>query len=253
MSLSYRLITPDLAHQIRLVMTDVDGTLNYGGDSVSPVVSEAISRLQEQGIIVGLASGRTLPMLESMASDLGIRGPLIAENGGVAKLKANGKLMDLGYSRRSALKALAKLKTLFPDAIKERGDNKDRLVDVVIWSRGITTEELKKHLGDTQLLDSGYILHLMQKGVSKGRTLMRLLSKIGDGNLSPAEVMAFGDSITDISLFELFPHSVQIINPRLSAELSQPLQELVEYVSDLPVDQGFAEVARHIINARESN
>lgn len=250
MSRSYRQITPDLASQIRLVMTDVDGTLNYGGDSVSPAVAEVISRLQEQGIIVGLASGRTLPMLESMASDLGISGPLIAENGGAAKLKANDKLMDLGYSRRSALKALDKLKTLFPDAIKEREDNKDRLVDVVIWSYGIATEELRKHLEDTQLLDSGYILHLMQKGVSKGRTLMRLLGEIGDGNLSPAEIIVFGDSITDISLFELFPHSVLIKNPELSIELSQPLQELAEYVSDLPVEEGFAEVALHIIKAR---
>jgi len=252
MSISYRHITPTLASQIRLVITDVDGTLNYGGDSVSTEVSEVISCLQEQGIIIGLASGRTLPMLESMASDLGISGPLIAENGGVAKLKANDELMNLGYSRQSALKALKKLKTLFPDALKEREDNKDRLVDVVFWAYGIATEELIKHLGDTQLLDSGYILHLMQKDVSKGRTLMRLLGEIGDGNLSPANVVVFGDSLTDISLFELFPHSVQIINPRLSFELSQPLQELAEYFSELPVDQGFAEVARHIINTRDS-
>lgn len=250
MNKSYHQITSELASQITLVMTDVDGTLVSSGDSISPVAVEAISRLEEQGIIVGLVSGRTLPRLESMASHLGIGGPIIAENGGVAKLKASGELVDLGYSRQPALKALEKLRTLFPDAIREREDNKDRLVDVVIWSHGVAPEELRRHLNDAQLLDSGYILHLLQKGVSKGRTLMRLLGGIGEGNFLPAEVMAFGDSLTDISLFELFPNSVLIINPRLPVEQRELMQERARYVSNLPFDEGFAEVALHIVKVR---
>jgi len=254
MDKSYYQITPELASQIRLVMADVDGTLiPSGDDSISAVVFEMISRLQKQGIVVGLVSGRTLPELESLASRLDINGPIIAENGGVAKLRANSELVDLGYSRQPALKALDKLRALFPDAIKEREDNKDRVVDVVIWSYGVAAEELRRHLEDTQLLDSGYILHLMQKGVSKGRTLMRLLGEIGDSNFSPAEVMVFGDSLTDISLFELFPHSVLIVNPRLPVEQREIMQERARYVSDLPFDEGFAEVALHIIKARVSN
>jgi len=232
-------------------MADVDGTLTQD-DSISSVVLEVTSRLQEQGIIVGLVSGRTLLELEALASHLGISGPIIAENGGVAKLKVNSELVELGYSRQPALKAVEKLKTLFPDAIRGREDNKDRIVDVVIWADGVETEELRRHLGDTQLLDSGYILHLLQKGVSKGRTLMGLLGEIGDGNLSPAEVMVFGDSLTDISLFELFPHSVLIINPKLPVKQRELMQERARYVSDLYFDEGFAEVAFHIINARVS-
>ena len=116
---SYRQISPQLAHQIRLVMTDVDGTITTGGDSISPAVSHAIRRLEDQGIIVGLVSGRTLPKLESMAHDFGITGPIIAENGGVAKIKVNRRHVDLGYSRQPALEALAKLKELYPKAIEE--------------------------------------------------------------------------------------------------------------------------------------
>ncbi len=252
MTQSYREITPDLARQLKLVMTDVDGTLTVGGDSLSPVVLEAVRRLEHEGIMVGLVSGRTLPRLESLAQDLNISGAIIAENGGVAKLKANGGLVDLGYSREPALKALRKLEMLFPDAIKGREDNKDRLIDIVIWSYGVGTEELRRHLEDAQLLDSGYILHLMQKGVSKGRTLMRLLGEMGDGKLSPAEVMVFGDSPTDNSLFELFPHSVLITNPRLPVEQRQALQKLARYAGELPFGEGFAEVVFHILNTRHS-
>ena len=251
MKKSYRQITPELANQIRLVMADVDGTLTPG-DSISSEVLEVISRLQEQGIIVGLVSGRTLPELESLASHLDICGPIIAENGGVAKLKANGELVDLGYSRQPALKAMEKLKALFPDTIRGREDNEVRTVDVVIRADGIPTEELRRHLEDTQLLDSGYILHLLQKGVSKGRTLMRLLGKIGDGNLSPAEVMVFGDSLTDISLFELFQHSVLVINPNLPVKQRELIRKRARYVSDLHFNEGFTEVVSHIINARVS-
>ncbi len=247
---SYRQISPQLARQIRLVMTDVDGTIVAGGDSISPVVFQAICRLEEQGIAVGLVSGRTLPRLESLAHDLGITGPIIAENGGVAKLKVNAGVVDLGYSRQPALKALEKLKALYPNAIEEREDNRDRLIDIVIWSHGVEVSELRRHLGKTQLLDSGYILHLMQEGISKGKTLMRLLGEIADASLSPANVMVFGDSATDMSLFELFPHCVFITNPKLTIEQRQELKKIARYMSDLAVEKGFVEVVSHIVNVR---
>jgi len=231
-------------------VTDFDGTLTLADGSLSPTVVAAIRQLNEHGIDVGLASGRTISRLESLAQDLGISGLLIAENGGVAKRQMKGELIDLGYSRQPALKALEKLKTLFPGAIKEREDNQERLVDIVIWPQGVDMAELKKHLADTQLLYSGYMLHLMQKGVSKGRTLLRLLGQIGDGRLSPAEVMVFGDSLTDMSLFELFPHSVLIINPKLPVEHRQELEEVAKYTSKLPVGDGFAQVISHLLKAR---
>ncbi|MFC1874260.1 HAD hydrolase family protein [Chloroflexota bacterium] len=234
-------------------MTDVDGTITSGEDSIRPTVMQAIRGLEEQGIIVGLVSGRTLPELESLARVLGITGPIIAENGSVAKMGVNGRLADLGYSRQPALEALAKLKELYPNAIKEREDNRERLVDVVIWSYGVEVSELRKHLGETQLLDSGYILHLMQECISKGETLMRLLEELADGSLSPANVMVFGDSATDISLFELFPHSVFITNPKLTIQQSQELKKIAGYMSELTVEEGFVEVVSHIIKARVSS
>ena len=249
---SYREITPELARRIRLVMTDVDGTLTDESDSISSVVSESIRRLEDGGVIVGLVSGRTLPGLESMASDLGISGPIIAENGGVAKLKLNGNLVDMGYSRNPALEALEKLKTLFPDAIEEREDNKYRMVDVVLWSHGVDVKELRRHLDKAELVDSGYILHLVPKGVSKGRTLSTLLHHISYGRLFPADVMVFGDSLTDLSLFEMFPHSVLIINPRHAPELIGRLHNVCRYVSELSLGDGFAQVASHIMDGRIS-
>lgn len=247
---SYREITPQLARQIKLVMADVDGTMTASDDSISAVASEAARQLEKAGITVGLVSGRTIYGLEALAKKLGISGPIIAENGAVAKLKVSDELVNLGYSRQPALNALEKLKKIFPGAIKEREDNRERLVDVVFWALGIDKAKLLKHLEDVELLDSGFILHLMLRGISKGKTLLSLLGQIREGSLSPDEVMVFGDSTTDISLFELFPHSVLIINPRLPAKERRLLEKAAEYASDLPFGDGFAEVARYIIAAR---
>lgn len=246
----YYQITSELARQIRLVVTDFDGTLTGVDGSLGAGVFEAIRQLEAHGITVGLASGRMISRLDSLAQDLGLSGILIAENGGVARLKPNGELIELGYSRQPAIEALAKLKVLFPGLIKEREDNLERRVDVVIWPQGVDIETLKKHLGDTQLLYSGYMLHLMQKGVSKGRTLLRLLGQIGDGSLSPTEVMVFGDSETDISLFQFSRHSVQIVNPKLSVEQRQALEKVASYTAELPSGDGFVQVVSHLLQAR---
>ncbi len=250
MDKSFRRISPELAKRIRLIMTDVDGTLLSSGSTVSPEVAEAITLLQENRITVGLVSGRTLPLLENMALDLKIEGPIIAENGAVARMRPGGENIDLGYSRKPALEALERLKKLFPEAIVEREDNKDRIVDVVFFSHGVAPDELKKHVSNIQLLDSGYILHLMQEDISKGKTLMKLLKEIDGGSYSAEEVIVFGDAVTDVTLFEMFPNSVLIVNPALPDGQSEIMQERARFISNLQYGEGFAEVALHIVNAR---
>ena len=250
MALSYVRITPGLACRTRLVMTDVDGTLTSADDTIGAPVLQAVHALEESGIRVGLISGRTLPGLESLARRLQTSGPIIAENGAVAMMRPGGQPIDFGYSRRPALDALERLKALFPGAITEREDNARRLVDVVLWSDGVDTDILRQHLGDVQLVDSGYIMHLMPAGISKGATLVRLLGSIGDGPLSPEEVMVFGDSATDASLFDLFPFSVLVPNPGLPPALTRDVRRTARYVAGAPLGEGFVQVARHIVEAR---
>jgi HAD superfamily hydrolase (TIGR01484 family) len=172
---SYKTIDAETANGIKMIMTDVDGTLLAAGRDVSPEVENALRLLQRTGIIVGLVSGRTLGELEMMALHLGLDGPIIAENGGVAKPSAGQQTFNLGYSRKAAEEAFRKLREIFPDTVQGREDNDQRTIDMVIRTKGISPEEIKKHIGSTQLLDSGYIMHLMQEGISKGRTLERLL------------------------------------------------------------------------------
>ena len=253
MSLSYQHITPALVRQTKLLMTDVDGTMTSADDTISPAVFEAVLRLEESGIIVGLVSGRTLPGLESLGGRLNISGPIIAENGAMARLKVGGELMELGYSRKPSMEALKKLMLLYPGSIRGREDNAERLVDVVIHTGNIPRETLIQHLEEVQILDSGYIMHLMPAGISKGNTLLELLGSVGHDGVSPEEVMVFGDSATDLSLFELFPHSVLIPNPRLAPELTDDVQKAAAYIAGIPYGEGFVQIARYIADIRANS
>ena len=250
MSHSYLQIDSKLANDVHLIMTDVDGTITDILGYVETAAQSALRALVDDGITVGFVSGRTLPRLDPIALDIGINGPIIGENGGIVKLRPTGVLLNLGYSREPALKDLERLKQLYPNAITPTEDDVDRKVDVGFKVQGVDTAELKKHLKESELLDSGYMLHLLQKGVSKGGTLKRILPQIGDGGLSPEQVMVFGDSLTDISLFRIFPHSVLIRNPRLSAMDRTAMEDAAEYVSRLEFGAGFARVVRHILKLR---
>jgi len=249
MSKSYLQIESGLANDIRLIMTDVDGTITDLSGRVESVAVEAVRALMAGGITVGFVSGRTLPRLEAPARDIGINGPIIGENGGIAKLCPDGELLDLGYSREPALRDLNRLKQAFPGAIEETEDDADRLVDVGFKAPGVGTAELRKHIKESELLDSGYMLHLLQKGVSKGGTLKRIIGQVA-GRIVPEHVMVVGDSLTDISLFRDFPHGVYIRNNRLSAADRSAMEEAAEYVTELEFGAGFVQAAEHILRLR---
>ncbi|MDY6917586.1 MAG: HAD hydrolase family protein [Chloroflexota bacterium] len=246
----FREMGSDLARRIRLIVSDVDGTLTAEDDTVSQAAVEAMRRLEEDGVVVGLASGRAMPRVDSVAARAEITGPLIGENGAIARLRREGALVDLGYSREPALRALERLKQAYPGAIRETEDDRLRLVDVGIKVRGIATSDLMEHLQDVELLDSGYMLHLLQKGVSKGNTLVALLGMMGERNLALENVMVFGDSTTDLSLFKRFTHSVLVVNPRLPASEVQALERVAQYESELSMGEGFAQVVNHLLKVR---
>ena len=248
MTRSYLKITPTLARGIKLVVADVDGTLLSDGDAVSPEVAKTIRSLEQCGIMVGFDSGRPLTRLEPLARELNLSGPIIAENGCVVKLTKDSERFKLGYSREPGLKTLLKLKTDFPGAIREAPDIKDRLIDVGFYADGIPHKELLNRLENIQLLDSGYMLHLIPESVSKGKTLKRILGLIGDGTLRPDEVMVFGDSATDVSLFTDFENSVLIANPRLTKQQTEDIRKFAKYQSQLPFGDGFVEVVSRILN-----
>ena len=115
MAISFKLINTKLARRIKLVVADVDGTLTTQGDPISLPVKNAVRLLVNQGISVGLVSGRDMNSLNSCALELAINGPIIAENGGQVKLSYAGAILN--FSRKEIVRnAWSRLKNTFGEA-----------------------------------------------------------------------------------------------------------------------------------------
>jgi hydroxymethylpyrimidine pyrophosphatase-like HAD family hydrolase len=246
MSEPYQNINRELAKSIRLIMSDVDGTLT-ANESLSSSVIGIVHQLEQNGINVGLVSGRPLKRLEIHAQAMGISGPIIAENGGIARLSLKDGLLDLSYTRKPALEAFEMLERVFPGNITVLPDNTDRMVDVTFSAKEINTAQLMKYLTDVQLLDSGYMLHLLPLGISKGNTLKRLLTYPTYQHISQDAVMVFGDSATDMSLFTQFYNSVLVLNPLVAEEQRNELLKVTRFQSDHFCGYGFIEVCGHLL------
>jgi hydroxymethylpyrimidine pyrophosphatase-like HAD family hydrolase len=111
-------------------------------------------------------------------------------------------------------------------------------------------KEIKECAGDVEVLDSTFILHVMQKGIDKGKTLKKLLGLMDGGKMKPDEVLVIGDSMTDISLFKLFPNSVLVPNPNIPEQDAVTLRQTAGYISGSQAGDGFVEMAMHLVKAR---
>ncbi len=70
---------------IKMVATDVDGTLLKWSYEYSPYVKDAIKKLQDNGIKVVLVTGRMHCAAIGIAKELGIKEPIVSYQGGMIK------------------------------------------------------------------------------------------------------------------------------------------------------------------------
>jgi len=88
---------------IKLIFSDIDGTILPKGQKVSPATVEAVRRCREAGVEFVIASGRWFPAALKVVRQLGIEdGYMIVSNGG-AVMKCDGSvLMESGLDAAQA-------------------------------------------------------------------------------------------------------------------------------------------------------
>jgi hydroxymethylpyrimidine pyrophosphatase-like HAD family hydrolase len=236
------------AHKIKLVMTDIDGTISPGDGTFPPRVRQAMSQLEKQGIAVGLASGRDLSEMMKFARELEISGPLVAENGAVVSLNKSDGSLDLHYDGKYTRGIMARIQTIFPDTVEASPDNRYRAADMMFLLNGLEPEALKIYLGEATLLDSGYTYHLAPKRAGKGTTIRRILPLLG--GLGPENVIVFGDAENDLSMFQSFPVSILVNNPAVSAASKEKLSGVASYQTVSCNGDGFAETISQLLTCR---
>ncbi|MEX2355632.1 MAG: Cof-type HAD-IIB family hydrolase [Thermaerobacterales bacterium] len=78
---------------VRLVFLDLDGTVLNSRGAISPAVRSAVRRAHERGLLVSLATGRSLVNALPVARALGIRAPIIVHNGAKTADPASGRTL----------------------------------------------------------------------------------------------------------------------------------------------------------------
>lgn len=262
----------------RAIALDLDGTLTNHDKVVTPRTRQALLKAQEQGAIIILASGRPTYGIVPVAECLELEkreGYILSYNGGnIVNAKTGEKLFSqflpdavipilYKYAKEKSHALLGyagnEIITEMPDDpyVKEESRiNKmnirkvDNLLDALephptkLLMTGDPTdmlkaeEELVEILGEKMDIfrSAPFFLELVPKGIDKAQSLLRLLAKI---NLTPADLMAFGDGYNDLSMLKLAGVGVAMANaaPEVRAD--------ADYVTLSNEEDGVAEALLH--------
>ena len=230
---------------IRLIATDMDGTLLTPANTLPEGLSEVLKALKERGITFVVASGRSITALEK--NFRGVEGVtnLICDNGALTIL--NDRLLSAAYVPRAtickvidALKGQPDLAVMlcckngtyhepysqkYTETTARYYVNQVTVPDlkaveedcykitVLDFRGGVerTQPLLREKLGEelTLFVTGTYWTDIMDKGVNKGSALKVFQDKLG---VSPEETMAFGDYYNDMPLFERAAFSFAMAN-----------------------------------------
>ena len=246
---------------IKLVITDVDGTLMTDDGLIPPQIFEVIEALICRGVTFAVASGRQLQNLQQLFEPLASNIFFVANNGATLAegykvltdslmhpaavdlcldfaqlhaasplLYANGTVLTNDAS--SALRQFLE-KHQVPFAVSQ---------NLAAYACGVSKLSLLKFDGSMPqlkplLATSGievfvanrYMLDVTAEGTNKGVTISRLINLIG---VAEANVCAFGDSENDLDMFANAGLRFEVAN---AAEVLKKKSRIVPSNNDLGV------------------
>lgn len=188
---------------------DIDGTITEnGGGRINLDALGALRYMKNMGHNVIFVTGRS--SIEGFLLSVfgGTTNIAVGENGGCITMDTNQHI-KLGDIRkcREALQILQKdisgvsEKPVFP-----------RMTEVVL-ERTFDIDLAKKHLKtkniDVLLSDSQYAFHINSAGIDKGFGFQEVMKRL---DISHNDVIAIGDSATDVPLFKLAKTSIALGN-----------------------------------------
>ncbi len=188
---------------------DIDGTITEnGGGRIHLGALESLRRLTNMGHDVIYVTGRSSVEAYLLSIFGGTKKIAVGENGGCIALNTDEHIL-LGNIEecnnafeliKNSIDGVQK-KPVFP-----------RLTEVVL-ERTFDMDEARKILSennlDVGLSDSQYAIHINSKGIDKGSGFSELMNKL---NLVQDDVIAIGDSATDIPLFKVAKTSIALGN-----------------------------------------
>lgn len=259
---------------LKLVVTDLDGTLLDHNHQITPICKQALQAVDALGIQVMLATGRHFNDVIALAQPLEVNACLITSNGARVHSRDGELLYENHIPESLALQVLAVSapfgvhRNIYQgsawwveapneallaihhssqfcyqliDFSKLNPEGIDKFYFYAEYEQLLPLEaELKARLGDQLYITftTENYLEVMNKGVSKGQALQAILQ---NRNICPSEVMAFGDGFNDIDMLQMVGAPVVMHNAH--SEVKQLLKNAM--IAPANSENG---VAQHLHN-----
>ncbi len=193
----------------KIFAVDIDGTItdNKGG-RVDLDALAALRYLVKLGHKVIYVTGRSSIEAYVLSVFGGTTRIAVGENGGIITSAPNEhKLIG---NKQECQKAFEFLKTKIPDVVEKPVF--PRITEVVLernFDINLGKKVLTENNFDVQLSDSMYAYHINSKGVNKANGFLEVMKMF---SAKKDDVIAIGDSETDVPLFKLAQTSVALGN-----------------------------------------
>jgi len=265
---------------IKLVASDLDGTLLRPDETVSERTMAAILATRRAGITLVLVTGRPPRNLGPIAERLGVGGIAICANGAVVWDLNTGTILDLTpLAADLAIRLVHKLRAAIPGALfaveleggfgREAGWADGLLpaapdaleADALELITGPVTKLLLRHptlpfaevagraraaVGEQAVVTwaGTRVVEISAPGVTKAFALERLCRRLG---IRPQEVVAVGDMPNDLAMLAWAGRSVAVANA------ADEVLAAADEVTASNVDDGVALVLERVVAARDGH
>ncbi|WP_144280981.1 Cof-type HAD-IIB family hydrolase [Chryseobacterium echinoideorum] len=239
-------------NDIKLIVTDMDGTFLNSNYEVSPDFPAIYKELKKRNILFVPASGRQMPGITQYFKEIENEIGFIAENGGYVIYKneelfadrlENSFIKEIIETIREipgARAVLSAQKKAYYESEDEKFVNyftryytenqkvddltnelEDNTFKIAVYHPEGSEKNLYPYLKqfenkNLEVVVSGkYWVDIMNRNISKGKALEILQKKL---NILPSETMAFGDYMNDITMLEKSKYSYAMENAHSSVK-----------------------------------
>lgn len=262
-------------NMIKLVVTDIDGTIYTPEIGLKDSVKECIRNLDKNGIHVAIATGRTYGSAKSVADRIGIKCPLICYQGGLVN-SYEGEILTAKYLDEKIAREIISdcrkrnihLNVYVDDVLYVEDD--DEYIKDYIGDKGIdyfkvdsfdelNFDKLNKLLAikyDTDFIDEyiqelsdkypqiyvvksyKYFCEIANKEATKGNAIKFLAKKFG---ITTDEVLAIGDQNNDIEMIQTAGFGIAMGNG------TEEIKSKANYITDTVENDGFVKAVNKFV------
>ncbi|GGM78720.1 phosphoglycolate phosphatase [Thermogymnomonas acidicola] len=213
---------------IRLILSDVDGTITHRDRRIDVAAIEAIRKAIGRGILVSLVSGNVIPVMYGLEVFIGLNAPAFAENGGCYIMKEHVEAFFSKEKPEEFLRHIERITSAYGIF-----SNAWRLTSMGFGMREDDEERVReeaKKFGVT-VTNSGYSWHILNPGQDKAFAFRKLMEMY---SLEKDEILVIGDSENDMPMFREAVHSACV-------GTNEVLMSMAETVTSGKNSSGFVE------------